>query len=450
MRRFLRFLKWAGLLFLGVLGIVLIVTAVCTVVAEVRLERRIAALRAAGEPMSLADLAGEPISPELNAATYLCRAKSICAAIYSEVNSAEETAPEPERKAFDDEGIIGPAGLKSLRAALVAFPRLAGLLEQAAKAPGYDPQLDGTTDNEAFIQALLSEVQDMRNAVRVLSYRSMLQLADGQPEEALQTCLLIFRLARHADRNPMTIGQLVALAIRGLAIHDVEQVLRADPLPQSSYDALEAELSQHDVIQAFRHAVRTERTYGLQAFRSMATKVPGASIFPWLKNEEADYLDVMDQSVQAAEVPYWEWQSRYDAIHAEGLGTFAQMLLPALQINRQAVARVQAQLNALRVLGAILRREPAGNAGDVVLDELGLPADATIDPFNGEPLHVKKLPDGWAIYAVGKDLIDDGGIIEVNSDGPDVGVGLAHIPAAEAAEPEKAPASAGGESDANK
>ena len=38
------------------------------------------------------------------------------------------------------------------------------------------------------------------------------------------------------------------------------------------------------------------------------------------------------------------------------------------------------------------------------LTDLGLPAQATIDPFNGEPLHVKKRPEGWMVYSVGRNL----------------------------------------------
>ena len=49
-----------------------------------------------------------------------------------------------------------------------------------------------------------------------------------------------------------------------------------------------------------------------------------------------------------------------------------------------------------------------------------LPADATIDPFNGAPLHLAKLSEGWLIYSVGANLKDDGGDLV---DKKDVGLG---------------------------
>jgi hypothetical protein len=50
------------------------------------------------------------------------------------------------------------------------------------------------------------------------------------------------------------------------------------------------------------------------------------------------------------------------------------------------------------------------------LTDLGLPGEATIDPFNGQPLHVKKLPEGWLVYSVGSNLINDGGRLDGKTD----------------------------------
>ena len=75
---------------------------------------------------------------------------------------------------------------------------------------------------------------------------------------------------------------------------------------------------------------------------------------------------------------------------------------------------------SLRVLNAIQTRVPPGSDLVPKLTDLGLPVEATIDPFNGEPLHVKRLPEGWMVYSVGINLVDDGGIPDGKTD---VGVG---------------------------
>ena len=76
-------------------------------------------------------------------------------------------------------------------------------------------------------------------------------------------------------------------------------------------------------------------------------------------------------------------------------------------------------------------REQAGDAAEPALADLGLPADVTTDPFNDEPLHIRKLPTGWLIYSVGADLKDDGGDL---TDYHDVGVGPPPEPKADGQE----------------
>ena len=51
-----------------------------------------------------------------------------------------------------------------------------------------------------------------------------------------------------------------------------------------------------------------------------------------------------------------------------------------------------------------------------------LPVETTTDPFNGEPLRVKKMPKGWLVYSVGPNLQDDGGKLG-DVDHGDIGVG---------------------------
>ena len=71
-------------------------------------------------------------------------------------------------------------------------------------------------------------------------------------------------------------------------------------------------------------------------------------------------------------------------------------------------------------------RLPADRRTAPQISELGLPAEATADPFNGEPLHVKRLPEGWLVYSVGPKLRDGGGKLlsqGVSFDECNVGVG---------------------------
>jgi hypothetical protein len=102
-------------------------------------------------------------------------------------------------------------------------------------------------------------------------------------------------------------------------------------------------------------------------------------------------------------------------------GPLTQLLVPALQSSTEARTRIEAEIRCLRILNSLARRAPSD---EVKPTELGLPADVLVDPYTGNPLQVKRTPDGWLIYSVGKNLKDDGGQID---DGL-TDVGLAPLP----------------------
>jgi hypothetical protein len=310
-----------------------------------------------------------------------------------------------------------------MRAALAAYPQAVVLIEEASNCPDYDPQLDFQTDAVSFLESLLAEVQHFRTAFRVANYRALVQLDDGHPEDALQTCLAMFRLARLYDRNQMLISQLVAIAVRGVAVGDTNRVLRSGPLPQAAYAAVEQELALLDMPEQFRQALRSERGFGLQSFHDMALGVmaPTVRLMPLIKNDMCDYLDVMDKCIQDAALPYSQWNSEMDAsFPPRKLGPLTGLIHPALQHSHDAMVRIQAHFRALRVLNALLKREQAGVTDEPKLTDLGLPAEVVTDPFNGQPLHLEKRPGGWLVYSVGVNLKDDGGDL---TDNHDVGVG---------------------------
>jgi hypothetical protein len=68
-------------------------------------------------------------------------------------------------------------------------------------------------------------------------------------------------------------------------------------------------------------------------------------------------------------------------------------------------------MRCLRILNAAMRLEHQG-VEVTGLQDLKLPEKETIDPFTGKPLLMKKLPEGWVIYSVGKNLKDDGGQVD--------------------------------------
>ncbi len=75
----------------------------------------------------------------------------------------------------------------------------------------------------------------------------------------------------------------------------------------------------------------------------------------------------------------------------------------------QANARSLAVSRALRIENALRQFAEKNGREAMGLDELNLPAAATIDPYSGEPLKLKHTDEGWIIYSVMENGVDDGG-----------------------------------------
>ena len=86
--------------------------------------------------------------------------------------------------------------------------------------------------------------------------------------------------------------------------------------------------------------------------------------------------------------------------------------------------RSQALVRAVQIINALQKKSPIDGDKIPTMAELGLPDEAGIDPFNGEPMIIKKLPDGWLVYSVGENLKDDGGKVEEEANGPPLDVGF--------------------------
>ena len=401
MKRLKKILVWTALS-VGILVVAfLLFVAYFTWSTSRELESRLTELRAEGAPLSIADFAREPIPPDTNAAIFLQRAGDDVEAVWKELTALCPKSGVPPLE-------LSEAEIEKLDDIFSAYPKLMPLLEQAAACPDYDSQPDVPHSPAAFLEPLYDRGSKFRNVIRVLQARSRLLTAQGRLDDAVANQILMLKLCEAWSAEPFLPSYLIRVACRGLAVEGANEVLRVGPVAPASREALDAELAVLDTSDDLIWALRSERAFSLAAIRDSfknAIWVPGV-----MGNSVAlTFLDFYDQCLEHASRPYW--QSRFEPRFQVGwnpLDVMITLLLPALQSAREANERVRAVSRSLRVLNALQAHEidevPAN------LDGLGLPKEATIDPFNGEPLRVKKPPGGWLVYSVGKDRRDEDGM----------------------------------------
>ncbi len=420
MKRLKKILKWTGLVLGGLVAILLLVNAWFVWSTDARLEKQLEAIRTAGDPLTLADLARKPIPPEQNAAKYLRRVEVDRAAMEKELKPYWEWADK------HDENALMPADIqRSVKAVFDAHPRVIPLLQKAAACPEYDEQLDYSVPANSFLGTqLLPLVRKCKGAARLLQIESQLLALEGNPSEAVRSALAIFRLARHFDRNPTIISYLVAMAVRGTATDSADMALQTGPVSHEVRKSLDAELAVQEGMAGYAWALKSERAFGLNSFRNFPLRNFWLLSRGLWNQAESAYLDAMDAYVALTHNcgSYERTDRMIGRIYARSSAsrTLLQLVCPAMKAPYEIVTRARATIRCLRVLNAIQAHVPAGSKEVPKLSNLGLPAEATTDPFNGEPLHVKRLPQGWLVYSVGKNLRDDGGKLD---DGSDIGVG---------------------------
>jgi len=387
-----------------------------------QLRQRLDKLQAAGEPISFAELAPEPLPPEQDAAVQLERLVPQLESFSTEYNEFLTNTPMGE--SFSERQQRGesptPEEVDAIRAILSNYPELPQAIEDAALCEGYTSQLDYDVPDSAVLTELISGAGDRRMFVRLLSWRIIVLLADNKPEEALEAGIAMLRLSRHLDREPALINGLVALAVRSSAVDSLNTVLRAGHISPDMRAGLHLELALHEDPARIRHVMTTERAINLTVSRDLFSRT---WLLPWLESiTEIAMLDYHESLFPAIQRPWHEShaavaRSRAEAENTTSISGIAVLLLgPAIDSAYVAWNRNTVELRCLRILNALTAFAQDNGREAEGLDDLGLSDAETLDPFSGKPLKLKRSDGGWVVYSVASNGEDDGGRFEDNAD----------------------------------
>jgi hypothetical protein len=362
--------------------------------------RRLEALRAQGQPVLLADLAGPAVPDDRNAAAGLAglapEIKPLEPAVNAFLVDADKLSwPTPEQVAAATGALAGQE------------PLFAKLAEVVAR-PAYRPTADYTKPPSAVTADALDRQQQNRLVLRLLMVRARTQLAAGQLVAARQSCLTMLRLARQLEGEPFLNGYLVACAARRSAVQTLATVLAAGEPSRDERQTFEAELAQHGPRAALRRALASERTFGIVSFEEIKSASSGWLMDWYWDDDLARYLELIDDAANdTGPTALGRQATAEETGMAAYLGRLTQNVRPAVTAARQASDRDLANLRCVRILLALSGRSPQGPPP--VATELGLPAAEVADPYSSSPLLVRVGPQGWTVYSVGPDGRDDGG-----------------------------------------
>ncbi len=304
-----------------------------------------------------------------------------------------------------------------------------------------------------WVDTGLPHMANIYRGANLLVLEAAWHAENAESQLAGRAIISIFGLARSLSQQPTCVSQYVRLRYQGLAASTLEYVINKTNFTDEQLVNLGLALADAQDRTGIQCGIIGERCTGIDIltmpsiemsqtieyireglspsrFGAFVRDLPsplntllGALPFALCKfagladMEAINYLNLMDAYIKTTELPPHQRQDTVDAIAAE-LGAKSKFrilpseLLPAFPWLTTEDIRTIARLRTADVALAIQRYRLATGSLPDSLEEL-VPSylDAVPkDPFDGKDLRYKKLDIGFVVYSVGEDGKDDGGV----------------------------------------
>ncbi|MDB5335487.1 MAG: hypothetical protein JWN70_1106 [Planctomycetaceae bacterium] len=302
---------------------------------------------------------------------------------------------------------------------------------------------------EGLMNAPLPLLEELRGAVRLLHSRAMLRIAEEDLDGASADLLTCHRLANLVGRNSVVIGNLVAIAQEATAIEG-DRVWLSQPLNLEQIQRFQAVISALPHVTDVSSTIdRYERFMSLDSMQSLwrgtsSLGEPGeflrfsridinvamrrinrhyeTLVIAMRQAGARDRLKAVQQLDAASMTQLKEaffasklagnllWKSR-TAVTEWMADIFLRLVAPATVQLQIAEERSRMRRDLLQVALALARYHAKFQTYPEQLEMLkpDYLQQIPIDRFINQPLHYKRLPNGYLLYSVGDDEQDENG-----------------------------------------
>jgi hypothetical protein len=398
--------------FLGILAALLIAGILHLALLSSGANRRIEALRATGQPTSLAELALQnklPMGVD-NAAPLYQGAFGAYASPAADVNVpfvGKKTVPLPRGT------VLAEPMAQVVADCLAANEKCLALLHQAAGVE--------TCRYDYDYHKMNPDLSNLRSCGQLLKLAAVHHACKGDSEAVVSCIEDSLALGDSLRREPLLMPYLVHMGCSGLTITALEWALNlttfTDPQLRELSDALAAAGERIDLT----YAMTTERCSMIECVRDPSLVATGMEArvlkLPGVRSQGLiDILDHMESCVQAAGLPPMQRMAKFDEIETriQGLSVVhiaAKMLTPAIARISVLDSRAHAHLDLAGTGLAIERyRLVNGKLPEQLTDLVpAFLAEVPIDPFDGLPIRYRRTEPGYLLYSISDDREDNGG-----------------------------------------
>jgi len=413
---------------LFVLALVLaVIHGTATIILGRRLEAKIAAIKARGEPVSMAEL-GKPKVPDAeNAAVIYAKAFEKLSG-----RTAEQDIKMLERFLSAEEREKNPGLWNEARLVADRLRPALPLVEQAVSRP----KCQFPVNWEAGAGAIFPHYYKMRKLAILLRATALLAAKDGRMDEAVRLIEMDFRMSESIKDDPVLIGQLSRKSMIEIGCLELRNALEYGEINETQARRLYDVLAGIDPIPGYVKAMQGDRALGLWFFDyarradigelsgsdpTLAERLIAPSLRRWiwrpfLYADEMVYLDYMGKQVDAAHLQYPESKSVDKRLDLDAMGfppyaTLSKFICPLFRRARAARDDGVSELAGTRILLGLLAYKDRFGSYPQTLGELRsrLGWKLPEDPFSGRDFIYKRQGKGFLLYSIGRNLKDDGG-----------------------------------------
>ena len=310
--------------------------------------------------------------------------------------------------------------------------------------------------NESIIALLLPSLSGIRMLSKMHTAEGRLLESQGRHVEALERHLLTMRMGEHIGQGITLIEGLVGIAVWSLGDRAIADLILRQPLSLPQLKQLQGQLNERAPhIPSVVPGLRGETTFGpalIDEVCSRPLRIP-ANIMRFFKTDADDWIGSLDgtsnphdgwgklelrvgqlffpdRTIKKHMLDYYDLvltraergprrgaelefdEDEYVRNEIPQWDLFSRMFLPALLRATVLGERLKADFAIVRTMAAVRIHtlESKGEPPDSLYEiQSKLPDGAMIDPFSDEPLQYRRTPEGWLIYSVGPNLIDDDG-----------------------------------------
>ena len=399
------------------------------IVNRTTLEDRLDAIRAAGYPVTPAELDRWYEAPPYgeNAADYIVEALAYL------------QKPEPDQK--EQIPWLGNAEMPARTEPLGAETKsiVAQLLEDNEDAITLLRQgaaLERSRYPVDFTQGhatLLPHLSDLRSAVQLLCLKAILHGEQGQPESATDALICAFGVAKSQAAEPLLISQMVRQGCQATTVSTLERIVSQTSLEQEHLARLRETLALAYDPNAMARAFAGERCMVILMLRD--PRSTGLSLAPFFGPDGPGlvpiyaaqalgvtdrclirYIDLTDRCIAALQLPPEERPQAHGDLERQDqeLRKAHAMLSYFIPPMHRVILNDLAHLTRLRVAAVAMTVEQYRLANGNLPEQLAdlaptFLSEVPLDPYDGRPLRYRKREKGYVVYSIGKDLTDDDG-----------------------------------------